>query len=62
MSPIDLKVSEATRLRRLAKDAFHKDALRTLVVPIPRGTEPLEFILGFLSELFPEPEAPKVDG
>jgi len=61
VTPIDLRISEATRLRRLSRDAFHKEALRTLVVPIPRGAEPLAFILGFLRELFP-PTPANVDG
>ncbi len=40
LSPIELKTSEEMRLRRLNREAFVKEDLKQLVVPIKRGTEP----------------------
>ena len=57
LSPIDLKASESMRLRRLSRQAMHKESQRQLVVPIPRGSMPAGFLLGFLNELIP-PAAP----
>ena len=57
LGPIDLKVSETARLRRLSREAIHKEAVRQLVVPIPRGQEPASFLVNFLSELFPAQSA-----
>jgi transcription-repair coupling factor (superfamily II helicase) len=53
LSPIDLKLSASMRLKRLSKGAIHKEDLRQLVVPIPRGQQPAAFLTGFLAELFP---------
>jgi len=53
LAPIDLKLSASTRLRRLSKGAIHKEDLRQLVVPIPRGQDAATFLVGFLSELLP---------
>ena len=53
LAPIDLKLSAATRLKRLSKGAIHKEDLRQLVVPIPRGQDPAAFLVGFLQELLP---------
>ncbi|MGA0878483.1 MAG: transcription-repair coupling factor [Ilumatobacteraceae bacterium] len=53
LGPVTLKVSESARLRRLSRDAIHKEALQQLVVPIPRHAEAAPYILEFLRELFP---------
>ena len=53
LAPIDLKLSAATRLKRLSKGALHKEDLRQLVVPIPRRVDPATFLVGFLGELLP---------
>ena len=53
LAPIDLKLSAATRLKRLARGAIHKDEQRQLVVPIPRKDDPATFLVGFLQELIP---------
>ena len=45
MAPIDLKLSQTTRLRRLSRDAIYKEDARQLVVPIPRRKEPAEFLV-----------------
>ncbi|NNE12459.1 MAG: transcription-repair coupling factor [Ilumatobacter sp.] len=54
LAPIELKLSAATRLKRLAKDAIHKEDQRQLVVPIPRRSDPATFLVGFLQELIPD--------
>jgi transcription-repair coupling factor (superfamily II helicase) len=58
LAPVDLKLSSATRLKRLAKGAIHKEDQRQLVVPIPKRTldgptDPATFLVGLLRELFP---------
>jgi transcription-repair coupling factor (superfamily II helicase) len=53
LAPVELKLSESMRLKRLAKDALHKEDARQLVVPIPRRTDPAAFLVGFLRELIP---------
>jgi transcription-repair coupling factor (superfamily II helicase) len=55
LAPIDLKLSAATRLKRLSKGAIHKDDQRQLVVPIPRGRDAATFLVDFLQELIPAP-------
>ncbi len=61
-APLDLKLSQSTRLRRLSRDAKWKEDARQLVVPIPRTrrgengpvkVDPAEFLVGFLRELIP---------
>jgi transcription-repair coupling factor (superfamily II helicase) len=58
LAPIELKLSAATRLKRLSKGAIHKEELRQLVVPIPRGSDPATFLVRFLGELLPAAPAP----
>src|SRR5690606_25336765 len=53
LAPVDLKLSQAMRLKRLSKGAIHKEDQRQLVVPIPRAQDPATFLVGFLSELIP---------
>jgi transcription-repair coupling factor (superfamily II helicase) len=57
LAPLELRLSQATRLRRLSRDAIYKEDARQLVVPIPRRREPADFLVGFLRELVP-PDAP----
>jgi transcription-repair coupling factor (superfamily II helicase) len=57
LAPVDLKLSQSTRLKRLAKGAIHKEDQRQLVLPIPRGQDAATFLTGFLHDLFPA-EAP----
>jgi len=57
LSPLDLKASESMRLKRLSRQAMHKESQRQLVVPIPRGRIPSEFLIEFLEELIPNPDA-----
>jgi len=63
LSPVDLKVSESLRLKRLSREALHKENVRQLIVPIPyfRDSDapqatrqtPTRFMVQFLGELFP---------
>jgi transcription-repair coupling factor (superfamily II helicase) len=53
LSPIELKLSESMRLRRLSKGAILKEDQRQLVVPIPRGQDPARFLVNLLTELIP---------
>jgi transcription-repair coupling factor (superfamily II helicase) len=54
LSPIELKLSESMRLKRLARDAILKEDQRQLVIPIGRGKDPATFLVGFLRELIPD--------
>jgi transcription-repair coupling factor (superfamily II helicase) len=53
LAPLELKLSETMRLKRLSKGAIVKEDLRQLVVPIPRGQDPAMFLVAFLDELIP---------
>jgi transcription-repair coupling factor (superfamily II helicase) len=55
LSPLTLKVSEETRLRRLARDAKYKEDVDQVVVPVPRDADPAEFLVTFLRQLIPLP-------
>jgi transcription-repair coupling factor (superfamily II helicase) len=54
LAPLELKLSQTTRLRRLARDAIYKEDARQLVVPIPRRRDPGEFLVQFLRDLVPD--------
>ena len=56
LSPIELKLSESMRLKRLVRDAIVKEDQRQLVVPIPRTKDPATFLVTFLRELIPTPD------
>lgn len=51
LAPLNLKVSETVRLKRLSRTAIYKEDLGQLVVPIPRGHEAASFLVSFLREL-----------
>ena len=57
MAPLTLKLSEAMRLRRIAKLAKYKEDFDNrggqLVVPLPKGSEPSAYLVHFLDELIP---------
>jgi len=59
LGPVDLKVSEEMRLRRLNRDALHKPDQQQIVVPLPRNTEPAQFLVDFLQQLLPPAEPAK---
>ena len=56
LGPLQLKVSEELRLKRVAREAKLKTDVAQLVVPIPRGAEPAEFLVGLLRTVFPATE------
>ena len=66
LAPLELKLSETMRLRRLSKGAKYKEDLGQLVVPLPRrnpdGTkaEPSAYLVKFLRDLVEE-AIPKTD-
>ncbi len=51
LGPLQLKVSEEMRLRRLSRTAIYKEDQRQLVVPLKRGVDAALFLSGFLREL-----------
>ncbi len=53
LAPLELKLSETMRLRRISKGAKYKDDVGQLVVPLPRGTDASTFLAGFLRDLVP---------
>jgi transcription-repair coupling factor (superfamily II helicase) len=53
LAPLELKLSQTTRLRRLSRDAIYKEDARQLVLPIPRRREPAGFLVELLRELVP---------
>lgn len=53
LAPIELKMSEEMRLRRLAREALYKSEQQQLVLPIRRGVEAATFLVNFLRELVP---------
>ncbi len=61
LAPLTLKLSETTRLRRLARGAKYKEDLRQLVVPLPKRADPAAHLVGFLRDLVPA-EAPAAAG
>jgi transcription-repair coupling factor (superfamily II helicase) len=54
LSPLELKLSETMRLKRLSKGAIVKEDQRQVVVPLPRGQDPAMFLVTFLDELIPD--------
>ncbi len=53
LAPLELKMSESLRLKRLAKGALVKEDQRQIVVPIPPRTDAADFLVKFLTELIP---------
>jgi transcription-repair coupling factor (superfamily II helicase) len=55
LSPIELKLSESMRLKRLNREALVKEDISQLVVPLPRAAakDPAAYLVGFLRDLVP---------
>ncbi len=53
LAPLTLKLSETTRLRRLARGAKYKEDLRQLVVPLPKRADPAAHLVELLRDLVP---------
>lgn len=56
LAPLELKLSETIRLRRLSRGAKYKEDFAQLVLPLPRKTDPSQFLVQFLGELIPVEE------
>ena len=61
LAPIELKLSETMRLRRLSKGAKYKEDQAQLVLPLPRKTDASSYLVKFLRDLIP-PEQPETKG
>ncbi len=53
LSPLSLKTSQRIRLQRLWPRAVFKEDLGQIVLPVPRGVEPTEFVIDLLGSLVP---------
>ena len=53
LAPLELKLSETMRLRRLSRGAKYKEDFAQLVLPLPRNTDPSQFLVQFLRDLIP---------
>ncbi len=53
LAPLELKLSETMRLRRLSRGAKHKEDQLQLVVPLPRREDPARYLARFLRDLVP---------
>jgi transcription-repair coupling factor (superfamily II helicase) len=57
LAPLDLKLSESMRLKRLARDAKVKEDISQVVVPLPKSRsaspDPAGYIVGLLREIIP---------
>jgi len=58
LAPIELKMSEAMRLKRLSRTALVKEDLRQIVVPIPPKVDAATYLVGLLAELIPATAVP----
>ena len=54
LAPVELRTSEAMRLRRVARHAIYKEAQQQLVLPLERAEDPTRQLLAVLGELFPD--------
>jgi transcription-repair coupling factor (superfamily II helicase) len=53
LAPLELKLSETMRLRRLSRGAKYKEDQGQVVVPLPPKVEPSEYLVRFLRDLVP---------
>ena len=53
LSPLALRTSQTIRLRRLFPRAVYKEDIAQLVVPLVRGTQPVDAVLALLTTLVP---------
>jgi transcription-repair coupling factor (superfamily II helicase) len=57
ISPLELKTSQRIRLQRLHPKAVYKEDLAQLVVPLPRGADPAQFLLELFAAMVPAEES-----
>ena len=55
LGPVELKMSETMRLKRIARDAIYKEDQHQLVVPLKKGVDAATQLVAFLRELVPVP-------
>ncbi|MDQ1421767.1 MAG: hypothetical protein QOJ52_3729 [Acidimicrobiaceae bacterium] len=53
LAPLSLKTSAKIRLQRRWPRAVFKEEIGQIVVPVPRGADPAEFVIDILSSLIP---------
>src|SRR5439155_22674294 len=56
ISPLVLRTSQQIRLQRLVRDAVFKADQGQLVVPLPRDSEAVSFLVDLLARLVPDEE------
>jgi transcription-repair coupling factor (superfamily II helicase) len=56
LAPIELKTSAQMRLQRLDRSALYKPEQQQLVLPLRRGVDPAQHLVGVLRQLVPLPE------
>jgi transcription-repair coupling factor (superfamily II helicase) len=54
LSPLSLKTSARIRLQRRWPKAIYKEDIGQIVLPLPRGSEPVSDLTGLLAELVPK--------
>ncbi|MFM8311525.1 MAG: transcription-repair coupling factor, partial [Ilumatobacteraceae bacterium] len=57
LAPVTLPTSAEIRLRRLSRDSLYKTDQQQLVVPLRRDMDAASFLVSFLRELLPPPDA-----
>ncbi len=60
LAPLSLKTSQRIRLQRRWPRAVFKEETGQIVVPVPRGADPAQFVTELLAELVPLEPAPAV--
>jgi hypothetical protein len=54
IAPLPLKTSQRIRLQRRWPRAIYKEDIGQIVVPVPRGGDPAEFVTDLLLALVPD--------
>jgi hypothetical protein len=54
LGPLALKTSQTIRIQRRYPKAVYKEDLGQVVLPLPRGANAAEHVLGFLAEVVPD--------
>jgi len=60
LAPLALRAAARIRLQRRAPKAVYKEDIQQLVLPLPRGANPAEFVASLLTELAP-PDVPAAE-
>ena len=54
LSPVEMKVSQEVRLKRIAPKAVYKPEIKLLEVPMAKGSDPAVDLVAFLRHLLPD--------